>query len=192
MNRCIDVRGMDPVKSWSMICDNFRSNNLITTVTDSLEAAQYIKDMAETTGIDSCLEEMGGDFYVHLTNNTRLQGYDDCYSSSKAVIVITGDTLGRGDEKLGKILLEAYIYQLQYVHPLPKSIIFMNKGIFLSVEGSNCLDNLKSLENRGVTILSSSICLGYYNKKDSLDVGQQADMNEIVRIINKSQRVIVI
>ena len=55
-----------------------------------------------------------------------------------------------------------------------------NGGAFLSCEGSESLEDLKKLEERGVEILTCGTCLDFYGLKDRLAVGGVSNMYEIV------------
>lgn len=194
MKSHIDIRGMNLIQSWSVIKDrlyNAGKSSLIT-VTDNPDVVNYIRRMAETMGTQTSIDHIGSNYYIHLADQTRLAEPDDFFPPSGNVVVITGDTLGKGDETLGKVLLKSFIYQLQYLNPLPKCIIFINKGIFLAMKGSDTLECIKSLSERGVKVLLSSACLCYYNCKEELEVGKAADMKEITNRMNNAKNTIVI
>jgi len=136
----------------------------ITTITDSLDKAYQIQRLAMGSGIETHLEEIGGDYFIHI-NSTRLQEGDRDSIPKNAVIVITGSTFGRGDETLGKALMKGYLCQLKHVSPCPRTLIFINSGVLLTTEGSEVLDYLQALVRKGVEIISSDTCLDYYGIK---------------------------
>jgi len=97
-------------------------------------------------------------------------------------IVIGSNSLGRGSEELGKILMKGFIYSLIRLELPPAHIIFMNSGVFLTTEDSDTAHDLKKLEEKGTTILSCGSCMDYYKITDKLAVGFIADMYEITNI----------
>jgi len=96
-------------------------------------------------------------------------------------IIISSDTFGNGPKELGEVLLSNYIYTLTELEPLPKSIIFLNSGAYMTSTDSNALEDLRNLEAGGVHILTCGSCIDYYNLKDKLAVGQITNMFEITK-----------
>jgi intracellular sulfur oxidation DsrE/DsrF family protein len=66
----------------------------------------------------------------------------------------------------------------------------MNAGVKLSCEGSAALSDLKDLANAGVEILNCGTCLDWFNLKDTLAVGRESNMIEILGLMNSAPRVI--
>lgn len=64
--------------------------------------------------------------------------------------------------------MKAFLYTLTESSPKPESLIFMNSGVKLAVEGSPVLESLENLEKAGVTILVCGTCLNYFELKDKL------------------------
>ena len=90
---------------------------------------------------------------------------------------------------MGKLLLKNYLYTLLEMNLLPSSLLFVNKGVNLTTEGSGVIDILKQLEKKGVEILSCGTCLDYYNLKDKLSVGSATNMYEIAEKTTKMRTV---
>ncbi len=96
------------------------------------------------------------------------------------VLSVPGRHLGRGDdEKLGDILIRSYFHVLQEVGPTPDTIVFYNGGAFLTQKDSSVLEDLVSLEERGVEILTCGTCLNYFEIAEGLGVGKVSNMYEI-------------
>lgn len=193
MNHFIDVRGMAADQSWLFIMQNIAGTHegCITTITDSLEKARLIQKLAQQSGIDAFLEETSRDYYIHI-NSTRLREMDKEQQPKNAVIVISGCTLGRGEEKLGKALMKGYLYNIKHVKPLPQCIIFLNDGVRLTTEGSEVLEDLNYLAGKGVEILSSITCLEYYGLKGKLETGVTAGMKEITERMQKGENTLIL
>ena len=94
-------------------------------------------------------------------------------------IIISSNTFGNGPKELGEVLLSNYIYTLTELKPLPKSIIFLNSGAFMTSIDSNALEDLRSLEAKRVPILTCGSCIDYYNLKDKFAVGTITNMFKI-------------
>lgn len=116
----------------------------------------------------------------HRIEATRAQSNDEAIKTEKKFLVfIDGETVGRGSEELGQILMRSFLITLKELNPLPWRIIFINSGVKLSVEGSPYLDPLNNLSTLGVEILCCGTCLDYYKLKEKLGVGRVSNMFEI-------------
>ena len=116
---------------------------------------------------------------------------DITFESPKGyIVVINTDSVGHGDEKLGKILLKSFIYSLTGQDVLPEYILLYNGGVKLTVEDSDSFQDLKDLEEAGVKIMSCGICLDYYDLKDKMSVGEVTNMFRIVELMRTANRVV--
>lgn len=129
--------------------------------------------------------------FIKETPVTDLPTHLDTEKISLALFV-TSDTLGKGDEEYSKALTKNFFYGLTQNEPLPQFIVFINKGVFLSCEGSSILEYLIELEKRGVMIYTSSTCLNQYQIKNKLCVGAMANMYTIWQKLSKAEKVITI
>ena len=68
--------------------------------------------------------------------------------------------------------MRAFIHTLGEVTPRPDKIIFINSGVKLVAKGSEVIEDLVGLKDRGVEILACGTCLGYYNLKEAVEVGR--------------------
>jgi selenium metabolism protein YedF len=104
-------------------------------------------------------------------------------------VMLAKDTFGDGARELGKLLLKNYLYTLLEMDLPPSSLLFVNSGVNLTTEGSDVIDILKHLEEKGVEILSCGTCLDYYHLKDKLSVGRVTNMYEIAEKTTKIRTV---
>ena len=105
------------------------------------------------------------------------------------VVVISSDKMGDGEEELGKVLIKGYIYALTQLETLPKTILFYNKGAYLTCVGSASLEDLKSLEAQGVNIMTCGTCLNFYGLTEKLQVGTVTNMYVIADTMAKASKV---
>lgn len=96
------------------------------------------------------------------------------------VYVIASDTMGRGDDLLGRSLLQTYIQTIAKVEPLPQRIIFYNSGVRVVATESDALAALQALQAKGVEILVCGTCLDFYQLKSAIQVGQISNMFAIM------------
>ena len=92
------------------------------------------------------------------------------------VFLIQGESLGRGDETLGKLLMANFLRLLGEGDQKPHQIIFWNSGVKLVCEGSAVVDHLRKLEAQGVELLACTTCLEYLSLKDKQLVGKPTTM----------------
>lgn len=98
-------------------------------------------------------------------------------------VFIPTDGIGKGDPELAELLLRGFIYTLTECDAPPLRVILMNAGVKLAVEGSDSLENLRKLANRGVEILACGTCLEFYKLSDALGVGRITNMYEIAELL---------
>ena len=108
------------------------------------------------------------------------------------VIQITSDSYGSNSEGLGDNLMKSYIYALTETTPRPKTILFINKGAFLTAKNSPVLDSLKKLESDGAEILTCGTCIDFFNLSGSPEVGAVTNMYRIVEKLNNAGNAVVI
>ena len=106
------------------------------------------------------------------------------------VVAIASATMGEGSEELGKTLLKAFVFALTQQDMLPETILLYNSGAFLSCEGSDNLEDLKTLEAQGVEILTCGTCLNHYGLAEKRQVGGVTNMYEIVEKMTKASVVV--
>jgi selenium metabolism protein YedF len=106
------------------------------------------------------------------------------------VVVISGDTMGDGDRELGETLLKGFIFALSKQEKLPSAMIFYNRGAFLTTEGSDSLEDLKSMEAMGVEILTCGTCLNHYGIAEKLCVGSVTNMYVIAEKMTGASKVV--
>lgn len=107
-----------------------------------------------------------------------------------AVVAIGSDTMGRGSDELGKLLMKSYLYALAQLDNPPRTLLFFNGGAKLTTEGSESLDDLRALEAQGTEILTCGTCLDYYGIKDQLAIGSVTNMYRIAELLRTADRLV--
>ena len=98
--------------------------------------------------------------------------------------------MGDGDEVLGNKLLKAFIFAVTKQDNLPKTMLFYNKGAYMTCEGSEVIDDLKFLESEGVEIMTCGTCLDFYGIKEKLCIGTVTNMYDIVETMEKASKIV--
>jgi len=172
-------------------------NNELRVVVDSIVSRDNVRRFASSQGHKVEIEDKGGGLYhLNITRNPEAAvtstGATEVATTGDAVVFITTDKLGEGDERLGAILMKAFLNTLHDSEPKPRAILFINNGVRLTIEDSEVLDSLEALTGDGVQIMSCGTCLTYYDIVDKLKVGIVGNMYDIVNALLEAGKIIKI
>ena len=169
---------------------------VIEVLVDNEIAVQNVSKMASSQGAEVTSEKLAEKEYkVVIKMNGAVEvtdGCEECVPDKKGdmIVVIDSDRMGSGNDALGKVLIKGFIFAVTQLDVLPKKVLFYNGGATLTVEGSDSLEDLKSLEAQGVEILTCGTCLDYYGVKDKLAVGSVTNMYVIVESMAQAGKII--
>ena len=171
---------------------------VIEVLVDNEIAVQNVTKMAAAQGGEVSSEKLGEKEYKVVINMKEApvaaseESCEECTPDmrSNTIVVISSDRMGNGNDALGKVLIKGFIYAITQLDTLPKKMLFYNGGATLTVEGSDSLADLKSLEAQGVEILTCGTCLDYYEVKDKLAVGSVTNMYSIVEAMAEAGKII--
>ncbi|MBQ7607368.1 MAG: sulfurtransferase-like selenium metabolism protein YedF [Desulfovibrionaceae bacterium] len=111
-------------------------------------------------------------------------------AKTKTLVLITTETLGRGDDTLGTGLMANFLATLPELGPQLWRIVLLNGGVKLAVHEGKALDSLKALVAQGVSLLVCGTCLGHYGLLDKKQVGETTNMLDIVTSLSLADKVI--
>lgn len=195
--REIDCRGLacpQPVIKTKEALEELSDGQILQVLVDNEAAVKNVSRFAETQGHSVEVIEKGKDFVIKITKKGSGHPVSEitceCPEGVFRVIVFPSDRMGEGDEELGRKLAVSFIKTLKEVSPRPQSLIFYNRGVFLTTESSPVLEDLKILEDYGVEILSCWTCLSHYGLEDKLRVGRASNMYEILSYLMRATVVI--
>jgi selenium metabolism protein YedF len=100
-------------------------------------------------------------------------------ATKKLLVFIAGETIGRGDDELGRVLMKSFLTTLKDLDAVPWRIILINGGVKLAARGSEYVDLLTHVSDLGAEILACGTCLDFFHLKDRLGVGKVSNMHEI-------------
>ena len=187
-----------PVVKTKKVLDSVQGDAEITVFVDNETAVQNLTRMGRTARAEVLAEKKSDrEFHVILRVKDRqpvtgTQEEVTCIPDAKGDFVIAVDTatMGRGNDELGKVLMKGFLFAVTQLDELPKTMLFYNGGATLTTEGSDSLDDLKSLEAQGVTIKTCGTCLNYYGLTEKLKVGEVTNMYDIVETMAKASKVV--
>ena len=188
----VDARGDAcpiPVVKTKAAIAKLNGEGTVETLVDNETAVQNLTKMAHQKGYGVTSEKQNDSCYrVSMTIQER---EDNDNAPEKAlsqpmvqeqntVVVISADHMGEGDDELGRTLLKGFIFALVTQEERPRTILFYNGGARLTCEGSDSLEDLRTLAEQGVELLTCGTCLNFYGLTDNLAVGGVTNMYEIV------------
>jgi len=107
------------------------------------------------------------------------------------IMFISSDSLG-ADVELGRKLLAGFLSTLTQMSDaeLPSTLIFVNRGVYVTCTWPDTIAALKSIEARNVTILSCGTCLEHFGLMDQLQVGKVGSALDSVQALLNGERII--
>lgn len=169
---------------------------VIEVLVDNEIAVQNVTKMAAAQGGEVRSEKLAEKEYkvvIQMNGAVAAEAADEeCVPDKRdnMIVVVSSDRMGSGNDELGKVLIKGFIYAVTQLDVLPKKMLFYNGGATLTVEDSDSLEDLKSLEAQGVEILTCGTCLDYYQVKDKLAVGTVTNMYAIVEAMAEAGKII--
>lgn len=197
----VDARGEQcpiPVVKTQKAISALTTPQTVEVLVDNEIAASNVSRLAAGIGAQATVENRDDKEYRilievnadALTEQPAEIACTPCADKGDFVVVVSSETMGIGDDALGKVLIKGYLYALSQLDVLPKKILFYNGGVKLTTEGSASLEDLKNMEAQGVEILSCGTCLDFYGLKDKLAVGSVTNMYAIVEATAQARKVI--
>lgn len=169
----------------------------LEVLVDNAIAVENLIKMAQQLKASHSWEEVApGEYHVYLIKSMQEAEIEaaslsviDCPKEEPAIVVVIGsEFMGKGQDDLGRILMKGFLYALTEQLPLPKTILLYNSGARLSSKESESLEDLISLERRGVQILTCGTCIDFLGLEKQPAVGTVTNMYEIVEIMSKADR----
>lgn len=105
-----------------------------------------------------------------------------CVSSGSAVpagnwvVALTSDSMGQGDETLGRRLITSFVNLLTELDNPPTSVLCYNSGVKLALPGSGVEETLAELEKRGVEVILCGTCIDFFGLREKTFAGKIGDM----------------
>ena len=182
MTKLIDCTGLkcpQPVINTKKYFDSIEDGQA-TTIVDNEVAKNNIIKLAEKNNLKSEVEKKDSLYYITIKKENCVACEALLSNEKKLVMVSAKDVLGGGEDKLGTALMKSYLYALSESDKIPSHLLFLNGGVKLTTEGSECLESIQTLKDKGVTILNCGTCLDFYGIKDKLKIGEITNMYTIV------------
>ena len=169
----------------------------VLTIVDNDVALANVSRMGRSAGWEVQAETGEGCYYITLTPPTSLAVAETAPVQAQPaaldgplVVLLASDVIGQGDDRLGAVLMRAFLHTLQEVKPKPDVIICMNGGVRLAVEGSQVFEDLRALTEGGIELLLCGTCLDFFGLKDKVSVGTISNMYSIAETLLSAGKVV--
>ena len=195
----IDASGLScpaPVLETKAAVENSHPQH-IDVLVDNEPARQNVARYLESQGYRTCVEQ-AGELYTVIGTAARVAPEPKPTVTAPAVVggkimvMVAADRIGRGADVLGAKLMANFIKTLKEMGGELWRLVFVNSGVKLTIDGAGTLEDLKGLEEEGLTILVCGTCLDYFNLLEKKQVGQTTNMLDIVTAMQLANKVITI
>ncbi|MDD2197588.1 MAG: sulfurtransferase-like selenium metabolism protein YedF [Bacteroidales bacterium] len=92
------------------------------------------------------------------------------------IVVLKSNTMGKGDDTLGKMLMKGFLSTICELDSLPKEVICFNSAVKLAINETATARNLEKLNELGVKITLCGTCVDFFNLKNSIKIGEISNM----------------
>jgi selenium metabolism protein YedF len=193
----LDCRGMScpqPVLETKKALEKSGGEEVLVLV-DNPGSKENVRRFAESQGYRVDIAEEKGGFAIRVQKagaakkepvreEKRIEGV------AGLVVFIEADSIGRGSEELGRILMRSFLHTLGEAEFEPVKVVMVNGGVKLACEGSEVLEDLQQLSRQGTEILSCGTCLDFFGLKTKLKAGRISNMYEILSSLAQAGRVL--
>jgi selenium metabolism protein YedF len=167
------------------------AGSVLEVLVDDQVCRDNVSRLATTMGYSIKVEESDVEIRLELSPGAKPEeSHANASTSGPGIIFIGSDQMGSGNAELGQILMKNFIFTLTEADILPDAIYCVNSGVRLTIKGSDVLEPLEALADRGVDIASCGLCLEYFDVADSLAVGRVSNMLELVNGLEGAGNVI--
>lgn len=195
MKMTVDARGLScpqPVVLTKKALEEQGVSEVLTIV-DNTVALENVSRLLETLRLQPTVDQKDNDYYINIVKTESLAeiGLDDNLSGN-TIILFTTHLLGNGDSKLGAMLMKSFFYSISQLEGSIKSLIFMNSGVMLTTEGSEVLEHINLMEDKGIEVLSCGTCLDFYGLSEKLKAGSVTNMYTITERMTENSKLITL
>ena len=187
----LDVRGLScPAPGVSVKRALETEEGELRVLLDGGAPRENVRRFAEGRGYSVREEPFEGGFALTLSGAAAPKVKESGRAEGPLVMLIGSDRLGDGPEELGHLLMRNFIMTLLDCGEPPDRMLFVNTGVLLTTAGSEVLEALAALGNRGVEVLSCGVCLDFFHKKESLAAGGVTNMFTIAESLLGARSVV--
>ena len=144
--KIVDARGLACPQPVVLAKQAIETNEKVKVIVDNETALENVRRLGIKLGCDVKVEKEKDNIYnIKLKRKadaaaTKEEFVPSCSTTPAApgpfVIVISADTMGRGNDELGSVLIRAFLHTLAEQAGKPDVMIFYNTGVKLTAQSS--------------------------------------------------------
>lgn len=196
MNK-IDARGLScpaPVLETKAAVES-RHPKRIDVLVDNEPARQNVARFLESQGYQTQVDQDGDLYTVVGTGGDSAPEAEPVETApegagKKIMVMVAADRMGSGDDLLGAKLMISFIKTLKEMGDELWRLVFVNSGVKLTIADAGTLEDLKGMEEAGLTIMVCGTCLDHFELLEKKQVGQTTNMLDIVTAMQLADKVI--
>ena len=165
------------------------AGGMLQVIVDNKAAMENVRRFAVNADCETSVREEGRDFIIEIKKGSPKTAGEET-AGTDTVVVIASDRIGKGNDELGGILMRILFPTLLEINPKPKTLVFVNAGVKMTVEGSDLIDPLTKLEKHGVELLVCGTCLDFFGLKEKVRIGKVSNFFEIMQTILRADKTI--
>jgi len=195
--RTVECRGLQCPQPVVLTRRAMQSSEPLLAIVDNDVALANVSRMARSAGWGVQVEQRDGSHYLTLTPPgspiaavAEISQPQPAAGPGPTVVLLASDTIGQGDDTLGRVLTRAFLHTLQEIELRPDTVICMNGGVRLAVADSPVLEDLQALVESGTELLLCGTCLDFFGLKDKVAVGTISNMYTIAELLLGAGKVV--
>lgn len=199
LKNIIDARGLPCPQPVIKTKKALEQHKVLTVIVSDQTACDNVSAIARSQGCSVSAQKKKDGIYLSI-DKTESEAETKALSienirftgQKKTVLVISQNRMGKGDDQLGEILIRMFFHTLAETPPLPETIVFFNSGVKLTVDGSEIIDDLKEIANKGTKLLVCGTCLDFFKIKDTIKVGNVSNLYDVKEALFAADKIITI
>ncbi len=175
----IDARGRPCPQPVLLAKEALKTGETFCILVDGSGQAENIERAVNRAGAQSSINNQDGFDRVEVVPSGVVSRVES--SSGKLVVSVPRETFGSdGDRELEEVLCRMYFHTLTEMDEgVPDTLVFYDRGVFLTTVDSPVLDDLRTLEEKGIAVLVCGTCLKHYGIMEKHAAGVVSNMYEI-------------
>ncbi len=195
---CFDLPCPEPVLATKKALEELPEDAILEVELNTVSSIANVQRFAKNGGYDYRVEEQSDG----STLITIIKGYlceiaapegDEATPFLERTLFFKHDGVGEGE--LGRTLVRGFLKSLLEFEKLPRNIVFVNRGVFLTTDTQNnadVIETLKNLADRGVSIYSCGLCMDHFGiDPTTLQVGEIGNAYDTMDMLLHTEAVTV-
>lgn len=200
----VDARDMFSPKPTVMALEaltKLKKHETLAVLVNDGKAVDELMHLAEERDCGFALENEGDYSVVTLSPRQKVKVKNPLEEALRLMgigpaqpplFLFGSDSLGSGNDELGRVLATEVLIDLELQEDLPGVILFYNSGVKLLEKGAPSAEAAKALSELGVEILADSVSIDAYDLEGKIVCGEIVDPYVVVALLSSHHGVITL